>query len=73
MSEIMGLKAKTGLDVFKHDKERISKSNQACGDPRLKRAVLVCPAGLYSENAQGEVSLPLMAAWNAGPAAGLRD
>ena len=46
MSEILGLKAKLGLDVFKHDKEPHIKIKPGMEkDPRLKRAVLVCPAG----------------------------
>lgn len=60
MSEQMGLKAKLGLDVFKHDKEAHIKIKPGMEkDSRLKRAVLVCPAGLYSENAQGEVELTI--------------
>lgn len=60
MSEIMGLKAKLGLDVFKHDKEPHIKIKPGMAkDHRLKRAVLVCPAGLYSENAQGEVEFTI--------------
>lgn len=58
MSEAMGLKAKLGLDVFKEDKEFHIKIKQGTEkDARLKRAVLVCPAGLYSEIEGGEVSL----------------
>jgi ferredoxin like protein len=56
MSEVMGLKAKLGLDVFKEDKEfhiRIIDGKEK--DAVLKRAILVCPAGLYSENENGEV------------------
>ena len=58
MSEIMGLKAKLGLDVFKEDHEfhiRIVAGKEK--DPRLKKAILVCPAGLYSENENGEVGM----------------
>lgn len=60
MSEIMGLKAKLGLDVFKPDARphiRIKPGMER--DPRLKRAVLVCPAGLYSLNAAGEVEFTI--------------
>jgi len=60
MSEIIGLKAKLGLDVFKQDTEphiRIKPGMEK--DPRLKKAVLVCPAGLYSENENGEVELTI--------------
>jgi ferredoxin like protein len=56
MSEIMGLKAKLGLNVFKEDKEfhiKIKAGKEK--DTRLKKAILVCPAGLYSENENGEV------------------
>jgi len=60
MSELMGLKAKLGLDVFKHDKEpHITIKAGMEKDPRLKKAILVCPAGLYSENAHGEVELSI--------------
>jgi ferredoxin like protein len=56
MSEIMGLKAKLGLDVFKADQEfhiKIIPGKEK--DPHLKKAILACPAGLYSENDKGEV------------------
>lgn len=56
MSEIMGLKAKLGLDVFKEDQAfhiKIIAGKEK--DPHLKKAILVCPAGLYSENDKGEV------------------
>lgn len=60
MSEEMGLKAKLGLDVFKHDKEAHIKIKAGMEkDPRLKKAILVCPAGLYSENENGEVELTI--------------
>ncbi len=58
MSTMSGLKAKLGLDVFKPDSEphiRIKPGMEK--DPRLKRAVLVCPAGLYKENADGAVEM----------------
>jgi len=59
-AETMGLKAKLGLNVFKHDKERhINIRPGMEKDARLKRAVLVCPAGLYSVNEQGEVELTI--------------
>lgn len=60
MSEAIGLKAKLGLDVFKHDSEphiRIKPGMEK--DSRLKRAILVCPAGLYSLNKDGEVELTI--------------
>ncbi len=60
MSEIMGLKSKLGLDVFKHDTEpHIRIKPDKAKDQRLKAAVLVCPAGLYSENTEGEVELTI--------------
>ena len=58
MSEQMALKAKLGLDVFKPGKEphiRIRPGMER--DPRLKPALGACPAGLYTENAGGEVLL----------------
>jgi len=60
MSEILGLKAKLGLDVFKEDKEfhiKIKSGKET--DMRLKKAILVCPAGLYSENENGEVVISI--------------
>jgi ferredoxin like protein len=60
MSEIIGLKAKLGLDVFKPDAQphiRIKPGMEK--DPRLKKAVLVCPAGLYSENSAGAVEFTI--------------
>ncbi|MDD2586422.1 MAG: 4Fe-4S dicluster domain-containing protein [Syntrophomonadaceae bacterium] len=60
MNEVMGLKAKLGLDVFKPDKEpHIMIKPGMEKDPRLKKAMLVCPAGLYSENEKGEVELTI--------------
>jgi ferredoxin like protein len=60
MSNPVSIKAKLGLDVFKHDKEpHITVKAGMALDPRLKKAVIVCPAGLYSENAQGEVELSI--------------
>lgn len=56
MSELMGLKAKLGLDVFKEDHEfhiKIIVGKEK--DPRLKKAIMVCPAGLYSETEAGEI------------------
>lgn len=52
------LKAKLGLDVFKPGGEphiRIKTGMEK--DPRLRRAVRLCPAGLYTLNDRGEVSL----------------
>jgi ferredoxin like protein len=58
MSEIIGLKAKLGLDVFKEDHEfhiKIKAGHE--NDVILKKAILVCPAGLYTETENGEVVL----------------
>lgn len=56
MSELIGLKAKLGLNVFKEDKEfHIKIKSGKEKDASLKKAILVCPAGLYSENEKGEV------------------
>jgi ferredoxin like protein len=58
MSERVELKAKLGLDVFKPVADphiRIRPGMEK--DPRLRPAVRVCPAGLYSENEKGEVVL----------------
>jgi ferredoxin like protein len=52
------LKAKLGRNVFKPLKEphiRIRPGMEK--DPRLKPAVRICPAGLYSENEKGEIFL----------------
>ncbi len=52
------LKAKLGKNVFKAGKERhivIRPGKEK--DPRLKAAISVCPAGLYSENDRGEIEL----------------
>lgn len=58
MSEKMGLKAKLGLDVFKEAKEfHIKIKSGKEKDIQLKKAILICPAGLYSENASGEVEI----------------
>lgn len=58
MSEAMGLKAKLGLNVFKEDKEfHIKIKPGKDNDSRLKKAVILCPAGLYSENSAGDVEL----------------
>jgi ferredoxin like protein len=60
MNEKTGLKAKLGLDVFKPGKEphiRIKPGREK--DQRLKAAIRICPAGLYSENENGEVVLTI--------------
>jgi len=58
MTEFKTLKDKLGLDVFKEDKEPHIKIKEGMEkDSRLKRAILVCPAGLYSEGENGETKL----------------
>lgn len=60
MSEVLGLKEKLGRNVFKHNEHRhIEIKAGKERDPRLKQAVYVCPAGLYSLNDQGEVELTI--------------
>lgn len=52
------VKSKLALDVFKEDKEfhiRIREGKES--DPRLKKAVLLCPAGLYRAEEDGTFSL----------------
>jgi ferredoxin like protein len=56
MSESLTIKAKLGLNVFKEDKEfHICIKEGKEYNPLLKKAVLVCPAGLYSQEADGKV------------------
>jgi len=56
MSELMGLKAKLGLDVFKPNSQpHIAIKPGKETDPKLNRAILVCPAGLYTKNSDGKV------------------
>ena len=60
MSDEAKLKAKLGLDVFKPGGEphiRIRAGMEK--DPRLKKAVIVCPAGLYTVNEEGAVTLTI--------------
>jgi len=60
MSERRSMKAKLGVNVFKPDKARhINIKPGREKDPRLKAAIYVCPAGLYSLNEQGEVELDI--------------
>jgi len=52
------LKAKLGLDVFKEGKAfPIAIKEGRERDPRLKKMVLICPAGLYGEDVSGTVAL----------------
>ena len=58
MSSGTGLKAKLGLDVFKpggepHIRIRAGKER----DDRLRRMIGICPAGLYAEGEEGNVTL----------------
>lgn len=58
MSAAAGLKAKLGLNVFKEDKSfHIQIKAGQEHHPLLKKAILVCPAGLYSEDADGKVNI----------------
>ena len=54
------LKAKLGIDVFKPGGvAHITIKTGWEKDPRLRKMVLICPAGLYSVNEQGGTSLTL--------------
>ncbi|MFH1080259.1 MAG: 4Fe-4S dicluster domain-containing protein [Pseudomonadota bacterium] len=60
MSDAELLKAKLGLDVFKpggepHIKIRPGREK----DPRLRQAIKVCPAGLYSTTEAGDIALTI--------------
>ena len=58
MSESADLKARLGLNVFKPGKEphiRIRPGREK--DPALRPAVNLCPAGCYTGDEQGGVSL----------------
>ncbi|MCL1846992.1 MAG: 4Fe-4S dicluster domain-containing protein [Coriobacteriia bacterium] len=58
MTETLNLKAKLGLDVFKEGGPfhiQINAGKQ--DDPRLLTCVRLCPAGLYSLDEQGVISL----------------
>lgn len=60
MSQNGQMKARLGLDVFKPAKEahiRIRAGMER--DPRVKKAVLVCPAGLYALDDDGVVTLTI--------------
>lgn len=60
MTDTLGLKAKLGLNVFKPNEHRhITIKPGREKDPRLKRAVLVCPAGLYTVTQADEVELTI--------------
>lgn len=54
----MDLKSKLGLNVFKEDAQFHIKIREGFEhDSRLKKAVLICPAGLYTLNDKGKVEL----------------
>lgn len=58
MNGTSDLKAKLGLNVFKPVSVPHIKIKQGTEkDRRLKSAIKLCPAGLYSENEHGEVVL----------------
>lgn len=60
MTDTALLKEKLGLDVFKPGGEphiRIKSGMEK--DPRLLRAVRICPAGLYTRSETGDVTLSL--------------
>ena len=60
MNESMDLKAKLGIDVFKPGGEAHIKIRAGLEkDPCLQKMARICPAGLYSENDRGEVSLTI--------------
>jgi len=60
MIEQMDLKVKLGLDVFKPVREPHIKIRPGMErDPRLRPALRLCPAGLYSENEKGEIALTI--------------
>ena len=56
--EVMGLKAKLGLDVFKENKNfHIHVVPGKEEDPIWEKVILVCPAGLYSKGENGGVDI----------------
>ncbi len=60
MNENPNLKSKLGKNVFKPVKEshiRIRPGFEK--DPRLRAAIYVCPAGLYTRDDQGTVQLEI--------------
>lgn len=60
MSSPSNMKAKLGKNVFKSGKERHIRIRPGFEkDLRLKAALYVCPAGLYSENPAGEIELEI--------------
>ncbi|NLB17187.1 MAG: hypothetical protein GX825_00245 [Syntrophomonadaceae bacterium] len=60
MSERRSMKAKLGNNVFKPDRQRhINIKPGFEKDARLKVALFVCPAGLYSLNEEDKVVLDI--------------
>jgi len=60
MTETVDLKVKLGLDVFKTGAAaHISIKTGKEKDFRLRKMAMICPAGLYSVNEQGETSLTI--------------
>jgi ferredoxin like protein len=60
MSGAASLKEKLGKDVFKPGADRhIGIRPGLEQDPRLRRAVLLCPSGLYALGDDGAVTLTL--------------
>ena len=58
MSETVNVKAKLGNNVFKESKNfHIAVVPGMEKSPKLKRAIKVCPAELYSENDEGGVDI----------------
>ncbi len=58
MGDAVDLKAKLGLNVFKPGREPHIKVRPGLEkDPRLKPSVKICPAGCYSGNEKGEISI----------------
>ena len=58
MSDTANLKAKLGLNVFKENGPfPIQINPEKASDPRLAICVRICPAGLYSADEEGGVTL----------------
>lgn len=54
------MKAVLGVNVFKHNNQpHIKIRPGAEKNEKLLKAIYVCPAGLYSQNEQGEVTVNL--------------
>jgi len=58
MSDTTNIKAKLGLNVFKESGPfHIEINPDKAGDPRLITCVNICPAGLYSLDEEGSITL----------------